>query len=72
MRCAGNQQYADCFDAKKPVGDTETMAKWADLKMLRVVNKPDLVPTVSRYAYLGLLHDCLADITKGNQPRPSF
>ena len=56
MRCAGNQKYAERFNAQKPVGDAETMAKWADLKMLRVVNKPDLVPKVSHRTYLGLLH----------------
>ena len=72
LTCAGNQNYADCFNAQKPVGDAETMAKWADLKMLRVVNKPDLVPTVSHFTYLGLLHHCIADIIKTYQPRASF
>ncbi len=44
---AGNENYAKCFDAPQPVGGPDVMAGWADLKMLRIVNQPDIVPTVS-------------------------
>lgn len=44
---AGNDNYAKCFDAPQPVGGPDALAGWADLKMLRIVNKPDIVPTVS-------------------------
>lgn len=46
---AGNKNYADCFDAPQPEGGPDDLAGWDDLKMLRIVNEPDIVPTVSRH-----------------------
>ena len=58
LKLAGNENYAKFFDAPKPVGGPDVMAGWADLKMLRIVNKPDIVPTVSQCPCLALV--CLS------------